>query len=602
MSQSPEPIYYTLRFPAPSTHYVEVEAIVPSDGRPCVELTMAVWTPGSYLVREYARHLEQMAAQTPDGTRLAVDKSRKNRWRIQTNGTSAVHVAYRVYCREMSVRTNWVEADFALLNGAPTFVTLVEDGPRRHDVTLLLPEGWQSTMTGLPPVADGTPHHYWAADFDTLVDSPILAGNPAVYAFEVDGKPHYLVHEGAGDVWDGARSARDVEQLVWAHRHMWGSLPYDQYVFLNLLTEAAGGLEHLNSTVLMASRWQTRTRRSYLDWLGLVSHEFFHVWNGKRLRPVELGPFDYENEAYTRSLWVVEGITSYYTELGLRRAGLCTDEEVLERLSRGIDRLQNTPGRLVHSLAMASYDAWIKFYRNDENSLNTTISYYTKGAVVAFLLDARVQQATAGAKCLDDVLRLAYARYAGPRGFTPEEFQATAQEVAGVDLTAWFDRVLASTDELDYSEALAWFGLRFATPGASSAKAWLGLSTRMDGGRLVVTQVPRHTPGWQGGINVDDELLALDDYRVRPEQWDTRLEQYRPGDQVSILLARRDRLQRLNVTLGTEPPKRWRLEVHPEASVAQHTRRAAWLRECPLLGTPGASPAPAATLERGAPR
>jgi predicted metalloprotease with PDZ domain len=249
-------------------------------------------------------------------------------------------------------------------------------------------------------------------------------------------------------------------------------------------------------------------------------------------------------------------------------------------LSRSIDRLQTTPGRLVHSLEMASYDAWIKLYRNDENSLNTTISYYTKGAVVAFLLDARVQQVTAGTTCLDDVLRLAYARYSGARGYTPEEFQATAQEVAGVDLTAWFDSVLASTHELDYTEALECFGLRFAPPGTPSTKAWLGLSTKLDGGRLVVTQVPRHTPGWQGGINVDDELLALDDYRVRPEQWEARLEQYRPGDQVSVLLARRDRLRRVDVTLGAEPPKRWRLEVSPAANEAQHARRAAWLRAC----------------------
>jgi predicted metalloprotease with PDZ domain len=580
MSQSAEPICYTLRFPMPATHYVEVEAVVPTGGQASIELTMAVWTPGSYMVREYARHLEQVTAQTPDGQRLAIDKSRKNRWQIQTNGADPVHVAYRVYGREMSVRTNWVEADFALLNGAPTFLTLANAGGRPHEVQLLLPEGWKTSITGLPPAADGALHHYRAADFDTLVDSPILAGNPAIYAFEVEGMPHYLVNEGEGGVWDGPRSARDVERLVQAHRHMWGTLPYDRYVFLNLLTEAGGGLEHKNSTVLMASRWQTRSRRSYLDWLGLVSHEFFHVWNGKRLRPVELGPFDYENEVYTRSLWVVEGITSYYTELGVRRAGLCTNEEFLERLSRLIDRLQATPGRLVHALDMASYDAWIKFYRNDENSLNTTISYYTKGAVVALLLDAIVQQATAGTRCLDDVMRLAYGRYADTRGYTPEEFQATVQEVAGVDLTAWFHSALASTDELDYTPVLEWFGLRFATPGPVATKAWLGLSTRIDSGRLVVTQVPRHTPGWQSGINVDDELLGLDDYRVRPEQWETRLEQYRPGEQVSMLLARRDRLLRLNVTLGSEPPRRWKLEAHPEASEAQRARLTAWLREC----------------------
>ena len=239
--------------------------------------------------------------------------------------------------------------------------------------------------------------------------------------FEVDGIPHSLVNEGEGGLWDGLSAARDVEKIVRAHRHMWGFLPYDQYVFFNMITEAGGGLEHKNSTLLMTSRWHYRVRKDYLAWLSLVSHEFFHVWNVKRLRPVELGPFDYENEVYTKNLWTAEGITSYYTELGVRRAGLCTQDEFFERLSSLIERLQTTPGRLVHPLEMASYDAWIKFYRNDENSPNTTISYYTKGAVVAWLLDAKIQAATGGAKSLDDVLRLAYTRYAGEYGFTRED-------------------------------------------------------------------------------------------------------------------------------------------------------------------------------------
>jgi predicted metalloprotease with PDZ domain len=563
----------------PSTHYVEVEGIIPTDGQPAIELAMAVWTPGSYLVREFARHIESVTATTLDGKPLRIDKTRKNRWRIQTNGKDAVHVMYRVYGREMSVRTNWIEADFALLNGAPTFLTVMEDRRRPYEVRLILPESWQTTMTGLPPVAPGTQHHYRATDFDTLVDSPILAGSPAVYAFEVDGKPHFLVHEGDSRVYEGERTVHDVEQIVRTHWHMWGgALPYDKYLFLNMITEASGGLEHLNSTVLMTSRWHTRTRKAYLDWLSLVSHEYFHVWNGKRLRPVELGPFDYENEVYTKSLWVVEGITTYYTELGLRRAGLCTEAEFLERLSGLIERLQTTPGRLVHPLEMSSYDAWIKLYRHDDNSVNTTISYYTKGAVVAFLLDAKIQTATAGAKCLDDVMRLAYARYAGPRGFTPEEFRATIQKVAGIDLHAWYASVLEHTDELDYTEALAWFGLRFATPPTSPAKAWLGMTTKVDNGRLIITQIPRHTPAWQAGVNVDDELIALDDYRVRPEQWAARLEQYRPGEQVSLLVARRERLLRLNATFAEEPPPRWKLEVQPEATPAQRAHIATWLR------------------------
>jgi predicted metalloprotease with PDZ domain len=572
------PIRYTLRFPAPHTHYVEVEATVPTAQKPVVELAMAVWTPGSYLVREYARHVEGLTARTPEGHELRLDKSRKNRWRIATHDAADIIVTYRVYCREMSVRTNWIDEGFALLNGAPTFLTLAEDEPRPHDIRLLLPEHWQTSITGLAAAPDGAPHHYRAVDFDTLVDSPILAGNPAIYPFEVDGIPHYLVNEGEGGIWDGPRSAQDVEKIVRAHRDMWGFLPYDKYVFFNMITESGGGLEHKNSTVLMASRWQSRVRKDYLAWLGLVSHEFFHVWNVKRLRPMELGPFDYENEVYTKNLWTAEGITSYYTELGVRRAGLCTDEECFERLSSMIERLQTTPGRLVHSLEMASYDAWIKFYRHDENSANTTVSYYTKGAVVAFLLDAKIQAATAGARRLDDVMRLAYTYYAGDHGFTREQFRALVASVAGVDLRPWFVSVLETTEEMDYTEACDWLGLRFRpAPSPTPEKAWLGLLTRTENNRLLVSQVPRHTPGWQYGFNVDDEILAIDDYRVLPTQWEARLTQYRPGEQVTILVARRERLLRLAVTFGAEPPRCWQLESNPEATTAQRSHCAAWL-------------------------
>jgi predicted metalloprotease with PDZ domain len=381
-----EPIRYTLSFPAPHTHYVDVAASVPTSGQPHVELMMAVWTPGSYLVREYERHVEDVTAQTPDGRDLAVEKTAKNRWRIATGGLPAIVVEYRVYGREMSVRTNWIESRFAFLNGAATFLTLADKTPRPHEITIVPAEGWTTSLTGLS-VAD-EPHRYCAPDYDTLVDSPMLVGTPAVYDFVVNGVTHSLVNEGESGVFDGERAAGDVEAIVREHLRMWGTMPYDRYVFLNLITEAGGGLEHRNSAVLMTSRWATRTRKAYIGWLELVSHEFFHVWHIKRLRPIELGPFDYEREAYTRSLWAVEGITEYYGHLLLHRAGLTTRDEFLEALSEKIDALQTTPGRLVQSVAQASYDAWIKLYRPDENTPNTSISYYTKGAVIAFLLDA----------------------------------------------------------------------------------------------------------------------------------------------------------------------------------------------------------------------
>ncbi|HEV2844351.1 MAG TPA: hypothetical protein VG477_05855, partial [Thermoanaerobaculia bacterium] len=274
----PEPISYTLSFPAPQTHYVEVEASVPTGGRPEIELMMAVWTPGSYLIREYARNVEAVSAAAEGGEPLSVEKTTKNRWRVRTQGSPRVALRYRVYSREMSVRTNFVDSSFAILNGAPTFMTLAEDGARPHDVRVVLPSGWKVAVSPLPPVPGGGENAWRAEDFDTLVDSPLYAGNATVRRFEVAGRQHLLVNEGEDGVWDGPRSAADAAKIVAEQVELWGVAPYPRYVFFNLLTEGGGGLEHKNASTLLSSRWRTRTREGYLDWRGLVSHELFHAW------------------------------------------------------------------------------------------------------------------------------------------------------------------------------------------------------------------------------------------------------------------------------------------------------------------------------------
>ena len=539
-----DPIRYTVSFPEPQTHYVEVSAVVPTDGRAELELMMAVWTPGSYLVREYARHVEAVTASDADGRALQIAKSDKNRWRVVTDAAPWVDVRYRVYAREMSVRTNWVEADFAMLNGAPTFMTLVDGLARPHEVVIQPAAGWQASVTGLAEIPGGS-HRYVAPDFDTLVDSPIVIGNPSIYEFTVDDKPHFLVNVGEDGVFDGARAARDVETVVREHHRMWGMLPYEKYVFLNMLTlvgNGGGGLEHKNSAMLMSSRWATGTRRSYLSWLGLASHEYFHTWNIKRLRPVELGPFDYEDEVHTRSLWMAEGLTDYYGELALHRSGLSTREELFESLSSRVEGLQTTPGRLVQSVEEASFDAWIKYYRPNENSVNTAVSYYTKGAVLGFLLDGRIRAATAGVSSLDDVMRAAFERFSGDRGFTPDEFRAVVEQVSGLDLAAFWEGAVGGTAELEYDDTLETFGLRFrSVAGPSNDRpqaAWLGMSTRNIDGRVVVTQVRRGTPAFEAGLNVDDEILAMNGFRVRADQLAARLGLRR--DRQRVLLATRD--------------------------------------------------------------
>ena len=582
-AQALDPISYRLRFPEPQTHYVEVEAEVPTGGQAAVELMMAVWTPGSYLVREYARHVEGVTARAGNGPALAVEKSAKNRWRIQTGGAARVTVRYRVYGREMTVRNNWIDAGFALLNGAPTFLTLAGSHARPHEVELVPAAGWKASVTTLPALPGG-PHRYRAPDYDTLVDSPIVLGNPVTETFTVEGTPISLVSVGDPSLFDTARAAKDLEAVVRAQRRLWGSLPYERYIFFNVLSEAGGGLEHLNSSVLMASRWATRTRKAYVSWLQLASHEHFHAWNVKRLRPVELGPFDYEKENTTRSLWVAEGITDYYGDLMVHRAGLTDRKEYLDALSDTVKTLQTTPGRQVQAVDASSYDAWIRYYRPDENSPNVAISYYVKGYVLAWLLDARVRELSGGARSLDDVMREAYRRHAGARGYTQAEFQAAAESVAGASLADFWERGVTGVAELDYDRALAFLGLRFKPDEPPKEgerkdppKAYLGVTTRTEGGRLLVKEVLRGTPAYAGGLNVDDELIAIDDVRVTGDQFASRFEQYAPGTAVTILVSRRGRLERLPVTLGTVPAETWKVEADPKATDVQTSRLAAWL-------------------------
>ncbi len=592
-----EPILYTLRVPRPQWHEVEVEARVPTGGQPAVELMMAVWTPGSYLVREFARHVEQIAASAEDGAPLPIEKVAKNRWRVRAGeGCRRVVVTYRLYARELTVRTNFVDTDFALINGAATFVTLAGDYHRPHEVRMEPPDHWQVVVTTLPEIEPGK-LAWRAADFAQLVDSPIYAGNAPVHRFEVAGRPHLLVNEGDdGTGWDGARSAAEAELVVRRQVDFWGCVPYSQYVFFNLIAEGGtSGLEHGQSSVLMTSRWRTRSREGWLEWLSLVGHELFHAWNVKQLRPAELDDVNYEHEVYTRSLWQVEGVTSYYDDLLVHRAGLSTRAEYLGALGKQIATLETTPGRRVQPLSEASFDAWIKYYRRDENFTNSSVSYYTKGAVVSFLLDVRVRRLTGGKRSLDDVMRLAYRQFSGSRGYRPEEIQAAASEVAAVDLGPWFAAALDSTADLDYQEAIDWLGLRLgggahgggagAGNGQGGGKeaagdespAWLGIDTEMQGGRLLVSQIQRGAPAHQAGLNVGDEILAFGDYRVPADGLRERLKCFRPGAAETLLVARRERLVRLPVVFGSTPNGDYRLSLDPRATPEQRCHLDAWL-------------------------
>jgi predicted metalloprotease with PDZ domain len=578
-AQVPEPIRYTLTFPAPHTHYVEVEASYPTAGRPSIDLMMAVWTPGSYLIREYERHVEALTATDPARARLSVEKTRKNRWRVATNGAKTVWVRYRVYAHEMTVRTNWVDEELAMLNGAPTFITLLESPSRRaHEVRLVLPRTWAKSFSGLPQgIGENT---YVAPDYDTLVDSPIVAGSPSVYEFSVRGTRHSLVNFRERGVWNGPQAAKDLAAVANAIADFWGDMPFDRFYFFNVIGSARNGLEHRNSMLMNIPLDSTKTRDGYLEWLSLASHEYFHAWNVKRLRPVELGPFDYENEVYTSALWFVEGLTDYYADLFLVRARVATRDEFFVALSEQIRTLQTTPGRLEQSVEAASYDAWIKYYRSDENTPNTAISYYVKGAVIGFVLDAHIRRLSGGAKSLDDVMRLMRTRFSGDRGFSREDVRTAVVEIVGAvhapEIRAWMVRALETTAELDYEAAVDWFGLRI-TPPVAAPRAYLGVTTRAEDGNALVTGIRRGSPAATAGMSLLDEITAVNGEPLQGGNLSQRLERFAPGSKVELSLVRRGEKRTLNIVLATDPRHGWQLSVSPGATRTQSQRLDAWL-------------------------
>src|SRR5947207_204029 len=456
-------ISFTVSMPEPWTHFLRVEMRmqisaslnVPNES----DLVMPVWTPGSYLIREYERNVQDFAASDANGRALEWTKINKNTWRVKTNAARRWQVSYRVYANELTVRTNEMNADHAFWNNAA--LLMYPEGKLSAPATVrVIPYGNWKVATGLPPVSD-QPNTFRAENFDILYDSPFEVSNFRQIDFTVRGVPHRIVIDGEGN-YDTSRMRADVQKIVEAETSMLGVIPYHDYTFiLHLRSNTCGGLEPLNSTALGFRRFNFSTERGWQSFYGLVAHEFFHLWNVKRIRPDALGPFDYTKENYTRSLWVAEGITSYYGDLMVRRAGLISDKEYLDGLARKIQNFQNTPGRLQMSAEDASFNTWIKEYRPDENSVNSQISYYDKGEFLGLLLDLEIRRHSHDAKSLDDVMRYLYHEfYEKNRNYTPADFQKACELMASPSLEDFFTHYVRGRDELPYNEILTGVGLR----------------------------------------------------------------------------------------------------------------------------------------------
>ena len=558
------------------------------------QLSLPVWIPGSYLVREFSRHLQRLQARQ-NGKAVTLRQLNKCHWQAECAAGAALTVSYEVYAFDNSVRASWLDEGRGFFNGTSLCLRVHGQEQQAHALELLPPPGvatpWQAA-TGLPPhkVNKRGLGTYLAADYDELVDCPVEMGPTDRFwsgHFEAAGIPHRIVVAGAPPAFDGARLVEHTRAICEAEIGFWHgkgrgkaarkiagkAAPFKSYLFLlNAVDDGYGGLEHRNSTALISSRrdlprvGEVRTPEGYTTLLGLISHEYFHTWNVKQLRPAEFTRYDYSQENYTRLLWFFEGFTSYYDDLFLRRTGLIDDPAYLRLVAKSINQVMQAPGRSVQSVAQASYDAWIKYYRPDENTPNATISYYSKGSLVALCLDLTLR--AEGKTTLDAVMRGLWARCKGGP-MTEADLAATLEDLGGRSFAREIAAWVHGTRDLPLQELLQKHGVTVSLDPAPLQQR-LGLRADESGGSLRVKTVLRGGPAEQAGLAAGDEWLGVE---VAGQGW--RLDRLDDlplylGTQrrFTALVARDRRLQRLTMTMpSASTAQAWRLTVGDAARV-----------------------------------
>lgn len=575
-------IAFEVSFKEPQAHYAEVQMNISGLAKDYVDVKMPVWTPGSYLVREFEKSVEEFKA-TAGGKQVKVEKVRKNTWRIFSAKAANIKINYRVYAFEISVRTPFIDDSHAFLS--PTGIFMHPDGMIKSPSTVkIIPfNSWSKVSTGLEPVA-GEQFTYKASDFDILYDSPIEVGNQDVFEFMAAGVRHEVAMYGGGN-YDKEKLKVDMAKIVEEITAVYGENPNKHYTFIvhNFL-RGGGGLEHLNSTTLGATRNAYNTEAGYKGFLALVAHEYHHLWNVKRLRPVALGPFDYDNENYTTNLWVAEGFTSYYENKYMHRAGFNDDATFINDLAGAIGTVTNTPGAKYQSAASSSYDAWIIGYRPNENSKNNSISYYSKGEVIGILMDLEIINATKGAKSLDDVMKAMYLQCKTlKRGYTDAEFKAMVEKISGISFTNFWAKYVNGVDDAEYVKYFGYAGIDVAAENATPGKPVSGASGQLtNNGTISVSSITRNSAAWIAGLNVNDEIISLDDVTVSDALATIRLRspmlsletlpvvsKKNIGDVLKLKIKRDGIEKEISLTLKENPNVRLKATINPNATATQ---------------------------------
>jgi len=588
-------VHYSIRPCSPQSHCFEIKLKVDKPAKKGQIFSLPAWIPGSYLIREFSRHIVSMQASSA-GKTVNLSKLDKHTWQADAVKDSLTLV-YQVYAYDLSVRGAYLDEERGFFNASSVFLAVAGRESEPCEVEICSPKSkafdtWK--VASSLPVLDVKKSgfgRYRAENYDELLDHPVEMGDFQELAFKACGVPHRFVVSGQfrGDL---KRLVRDTRKICEYQIKMFGTpAPFSQYVFMLYVgKDIYGGLEHRASTALVANRddlpmqGEEAISDGYLKLLGLISHEYFHSWNVKRIKPAAFSPYDLSREGYTRLLWAFEGITSYYDDLALLRSGLIDEKRYLGLLAQTISGVQRGAGRLKQTLEESSFDAWTKYYRQDENSPNSIVSYYTKGALAALALDLTIRQRSKDKHSLDDVMRAMWNKWLNDgQGLAEDEWEQLAQQVCGLELKSFFDQALRSTADLELQPLLAAQGVDMqwdsadhagdngsvaaVTPG-KSVRAYLGVKTAPDSLGLRVVNVFDGGPAQQAGLAGGDVLIALDGLKMT--ELDKALSRYRPGETVSLHVFRRDQLLLREACLQEQPLCSCRLQLQEGG--------AAWLR------------------------
>ena len=592
-------VHYAIRPADPAAHLFHVVCRVERPDPQGQLFMLPAWIPGSYMIREFARNVVRVSAISGN-RKVPIGKLDKHTWRAAPV-KGPLEVACEVYAWDLSVRAAHLDETHGFFNGSSVFLLPIGHEHSACTLDILPPAGeryarWK-VATGLTPARStrrlgfGT---YQAASYDELIDCPVEMGEFELGRFDVFGVPHEIAVTGRVPRLDMKRLTADLarvcEQQIRLFEPRSKKAPFARYTFMTLAVgDGYGGLEHRNSTALICKRdalpfeGMKDSTEGYRSFLGLVSHEYFHSWNVKRIRPAAFVPYDLTQENYTRLLWAFEGFTSYYDDLVLVRAGLLTAAQYLETLAKTLTTVMQRPGRLKQSVAESSFDAWIKYYRQDENAPNSVVSYYQKGALVGLALDLAIRAQTRGRRSLDDVMRLLWRRYkaqgADYVGVDEDELADAADEASGLALAPLIEEWTEGTRDPDFARLLQPFGIEFSARPAldSPSFAMLGVRAAAAGPDCTLAHVFDGTPAQSAGLSANDIVIALDNLRVTAANLDKLLARYTPGDSVEVLAFRRDELMRFTLRLADKPPSRWTLTIDPKSAPAAARLRARWL-------------------------